>query len=100
MKTWILKAVIISTICIFSSSALAYAQCGPRKLIVEQLKKKYQETRGGMGLSNGILFEVWAAKSTGSFTILTTTPRRISCIIVAGKNWEFTPQVKEDTPGF
>ena len=79
------------------TSANAMMQCGPRKIITQQLKQKYRETSGGLGLASGILFEIWSAPDTGTFTILTTTPQNISCIMAAGRDWSFRkikPQVK------
>ena len=72
-----------------TTSANAVMQCGPRKIITKQLEQKYRETSGGLGLASGILFEIWSAPDTGTFTILTTTPQNISCIMAAGRDWSF-----------
>ena len=45
----------------------AQFNCGPRAVIVKQLKEKFHEQSGGMGLSRGVLFEIWSAPMTGTF---------------------------------
>ena len=90
-------ALLTATLCLqlaWTTSADAQFHCGPRKIITQQLKEKFQESSGGMGLSKGVLFEIWSAPATGTFTILTTTPQNISCIMAAGKDWSF--QIIED----
>ena len=60
---------------------------------MKELKEKFHEQSCGMGLSRGVLFEIWASDKTGTFTILTTTPKNISCVMTAGKDWSFkTPE--------
>lgn len=89
MRALILSTCILCLQLIWTTAASAQFHCGPRKIITEQLKDKFQESSGGMGLSKGVLFEIWSAPSTGTFTILTTTPQNISCIMAAGKDWSF-----------
>ena len=72
-----------------ATPATAQIYCGPRDKIVKNLKEKFQEQSGGMGLSRGVLFEIWASAKTGTFTILSTTPQNISCVMTAGKDWSF-----------
>ena len=85
-------ALLTATFCLqlaWIPAADAQFHCGPRKIITQQLKEKFQESSGGMGLSKGVLFEIWSAPTTGTFTILTTTPQNISCIMASGKDWSF-----------
>ena len=86
---WTLRATLCLGVIAFAFNAQAQFHCGPRKIIVEQLKQKFKERSGGMGLSNGVLFEIWSAPETGTFTILTTTPQNISCIMATGNDWSF-----------
>ena len=62
---WILTCLVCAFV--FTTAANAQLQCGPRKFITDQLKKKFHESSGGLGLSNGILFEIWASPDTGTF---------------------------------
>ncbi|MEM8974867.1 MAG: hypothetical protein AAGD43_22640 [Pseudomonadota bacterium] len=92
MRTATLLAGLFASLFVMVGSAHAQMQCGPRKLITDQLKTKFQESSGGLGLSGGVLFEIWSSPKTGTFTILSTTPQHISCIMAAGRDWSFREQ--------
>lgn len=92
MRAATLLAGILASIFVLSASAHAQMQCGPRKLITKHLQTKFQESSGGLGLSGGVLFEIWSSPKTGTFTILSTTPQHISCIMAAGQDWSFQKQ--------
>lgn len=62
--------------------------CAERSSIVTGLGAKFGETHIGGGLqSETQMVEVWMSQSTGSFTILVTTPDGQSCIVSSGNNW-------------
>lgn len=65
------------------------AQCAERQTIVETLQARYGETRQSIGLAqnNGIV-EVFASTSTGSWTILFTSPNGNTCLVASGDNYE------------
>jgi hypothetical protein len=74
-----------------ASSAFAQAQvaCGARAAVVSKLGEKYGEVRRGGGLVGATaIFEVWASESTGTWTILKTTPDGLSCIMAVGEGWQ------------
>lgn len=49
---------------------------------------KYKETLQSVGISGaGNLIEVWANLETGTFTIISTSPRGVSCFKVGGKGF-------------
>ena len=63
--------------------------CGKRADILRQLGEKYGETRRSMGLSEGQgVVELYASEETGSWTILLTTPRGVSCMMAAGQAFQ------------
>ena len=63
--------------------------CHSHAEIAKQLGMKYKEAPISIGLqSNGNLLQVFASKDSGSWTILSTTPKGMSCILAAGKSWE------------
>tara|TARA_B100000315_G_C14532197_1_gene566748 strand:+ start:1171 stop:1473 length:303 start_codon:yes stop_codon:yes gene_type:complete len=71
-----------------SAVAQQAALCGDRAEAVASLEKKYSEKPVSIGLaSNGAVLEVFASEA-GTFTIVMTYPNGISCLIVAGENWE------------
>ncbi len=66
----------------------AQAVCGPRAEILERLEEKFAETPQAIGLSeDGALIEIVVSPS-GGWTILATYPRRPSCVVATGKDWE------------
>ena len=71
----------------------AYAQdnrkCAPRDRVVESLTVTYGETRQSIGLApnNGVI-EVFASKSTGTWTITVTMPTGVTCLVASGQAFE------------
>jgi hypothetical protein len=65
--------------------------------IAKQLSSKYEEAPVAFGLqSNGNLLQVYASEDKGTWTVVSTTPAGMSCIVAAGKSWEALPFLKED----
>lgn len=71
------------------SVAQAQVTCGERDAVVEKLGEKYGEVRRGGGLTGSTaIFEIWASESTGTWTILKTTPNGMSCVMAVGESWQ------------
>jgi hypothetical protein len=72
--------------------------CHDATEIAKQLNAKYQEAPVAFGLqTNGNLLQVYASKEKGTWTVVSTTPAGMSCIVAAGKGWESLPyDVKQD----
>ena len=65
--------------------------------IAKQLNSKYDESPVAFGLqSNGNLLQVYSSEEKGTWTVVSTTPTGVSCIVAAGKSWESRPFVKTD----
>jgi hypothetical protein len=65
--------------------------------IAKQLSNKYDEAPVAFGLqSNGNLLQVYSSEEKGTWTVVSTTPAGMSCIVAAGKRWESLPRVKSD----
>ena len=70
-------------------------RCAPRDVAVQHLTTTYDERRRSVGLAaNGTLVETYASDG-GSWTILTTRPDGISCMIASGRWFE---AVADDAP--
>jgi hypothetical protein len=86
---FILKATfVVAIFCTFSIPALAGPPCAEHDSMVRVLDGKYKEklsTYGVAGHKDKV--EVFVSKS-GTFTILSTRPDGISCVIAAGEDWE------------
>ena len=77
------------------------ANCGERTKVVEKLASKYDEhlTAGGLHKTRSAqsIMEIWSSSTTGTFTVLITSPQGISCVVAAGTDFfeaEEMPRVK------
>jgi hypothetical protein len=71
--------------------------CHDATEIAKQLSNKYDEAPVAFGLqSNGNLLQVYASEQKGTWTVVSTTPAGMSCIVAAGKRWESLPAIKSD----
>ena len=90
---------IIFGTAVMPTAANAQTVCGKRNDIIQQLQKKYGETRRSVGVQQGRgVVEVYASKETGSWTILVTDPRGMSCLMAAGEAFEHETVAEVDTP--
>ena len=66
--------------------------CQTHDEIMQMLNQKFAETPTALGLqSNGQLVQVFASKDGMTWTIVTTRPDGVSCIVALGRNWESVP---------
>ncbi len=80
-----------------ASTAMAQPQCNERENVLELLAKKYQETPIAAGVTNtGGLVEVLTDTKGGTWTIIVTTPRGMSCLVAAGEGWRNMEQIALD----
>ena len=71
--------------------------CHDYAKMAEHLGSKYDEQPVAFGMqSNGNLLQVFASKDTGTWTILSVSPKGTSCILAAGKTWEDLPGTSDD----
>ena len=55
-------------------------------------EQQYEEAPVAFGLqSNGNLLQVYASTEKDTWTVVSTTPNGMSCIVAAGKKWESLP---------
>lgn len=60
--------------------------------VAKQLSAKYDEAPVAFGMqSNGNLLQVYSSAEKGTWTVVSTTPSGMSCIVAAGKHWEQLP---------
>jgi hypothetical protein len=63
--------------------------CSDYKAVREQLAKRYEEAPISTGLqSNGNVLQVFTSERTGTWTVVSTTPAGVSCILAVGRSWE------------
>lgn len=92
-----LTGLILGTIAA-ATPALARENCGVRETMVAKLQNSYSESlvAGGLQASKNAntMVEVWASQTTGTFTMLLTSPEGVSCVVAVGTN--FFTQSPED----
>lgn len=73
--------------------------CHDASEIAEQLSKRYGEVPVAFGFqSNGNLFQVYSSEEHGTWTVVSTSPGGMSCVVAAGKGWEQLPALVVEEP--
>jgi hypothetical protein len=100
-----MKAGILASVSILLAAS-AQADEGERARVIpcfryadvtRQLQGAYAETPISLGIqSNGNLLQVFASADTGSWTIVSTTPDGMACVLAAGNNWESVAPARRD----
>jgi hypothetical protein len=63
--------------------------CDSRANIVAHLATEYGETLQSAGVTqSGTVLEVWASATTGTWTVLESSPEGTSCMVAAGQAFE------------
>ncbi len=74
------------------SGDLAAARCGEHDSVAGYLQQRFDERPVSLGLqADGRILQVFTSDRTGTWTIVTTTPHGISCIVTGGEAWEDLP---------
>lgn len=67
--------------------------------VARQLSATYHERPVSHGVqSNGNLLLVFNSATSGSWTIISTSPTGLTCILAVGQHWESTAPVRLDSP--
>lgn len=101
LRAFILAAFIVGTTNWFASYADAQQMrirmpCHDAAEIAKQLRNKYDEVPVAFGLqNNGNLLQVFSSEKKRTWTLVSTNPNGLSCIIAAGKHWETLPNIND-----
>ena len=88
--------IFIASMFLTVYSANAQTVCGERASLLKQLEGNYKEALVSMGLaSNGSIVEL-TKSDEGTWTILLTSPKGLTCLIAAGEHWEVLKQKKSE----
>jgi hypothetical protein len=88
MKRLLIAPCAAAVLAAFSFEAAAQQVCTMRADLLKMLDGKYKEWPSGQGLiGDRAMLEVFVSDK-GTFTIVSSTPNGVSCIIAAGNNWE------------
>jgi hypothetical protein len=97
LLVWLLVGVAGTAAQEATSGAVEQQSCNSHGDLLAILKQTYTEEPNALGLqSNGHLLEVFVSKRTGSWTIVSTRPDGISCIVAAGRHWQSVPQTPDE----
>jgi hypothetical protein len=76
---------------IAATPVFAEAACAPRDEFARHLATNYKEESQGVGVTgDGSLFEIFASEA-GTWSLLITNGKKISCIVAAGDMWVSKP---------
>ena len=85
--------LMATLVCLAASASLAgpagaSAQCAARTDMVKALGERFHEQATALGLVNpNVVVEVFVSDQ-GTWTILATDTRGLSCVISAGESWQ------------
>ena len=79
----------VGALLLATSHAFAAPTCAPREALSRHLAERFDEARVGVGTAMGgsRMVEVYASDG-GSWSIVVTDPRGISCFMATGQDWE------------
>ena len=85
----IFSLIAASVLFLSVSSANAEQFCAPRDKAVVQLEKQFGEFVSGRGLAvNGKRMIELFVSEKGSWTVLISDPKGLSCVVTSGENWQ------------
>ena len=80
-----------------AQNAAVVQACDNHAEIAGRLGEQYKEVPTGFGIQlNGNLLQLYVSQETGTWTLLSTSPSGVSCIVGAGENWEILPEPIDD----
>lgn len=89
-------SIIISMMLLVIWHGVGNAQistCGNHAALTRTLGEKYKETPKFIAITGNInLIEVFTS-AAGTWTVLITSPDKITCIVASGDSWEAMPPV-------
>ncbi|RDJ14765.1 hypothetical protein [Rhizobium grahamii] len=92
----LISVVILATSMIahpHSAASQMMRSCAARSEVVNFLDKNFAERLTAVGLVNqNAMLEIYAAQS-GTWTLLITDTRGISCLLLSGDSWETMPSL-------
>ena len=90
MIKYLVLFLFLFSLPVFANAAPQRLPCGKRAVLIANLETNYKETLRVQGLqTNGQMVEIFTTKDGSTFTILSSMPTGISCIVSAGENLIF-----------
>lgn len=94
-RTTLAFLAAVLTLVLWITTAHAMPQCSTREVMIGSLLREYGEVVIGRGiLSNGSIIELFVNRSTGTWSMLTSSPKGPTCVVATGSYWS-TAEPKE-----
>ncbi len=92
----LISSVLLTALFAAPAAHAAGMVCGERTSLLKALHDKYKESPTALGLSSSgkAMFEVFTSKN-GTWTIVMTTTKGVTCIMAAGHSWQESLEVVE-----
>ena len=85
---------------LMAGAASAAPQCADRAVVLMTLAVQYGEVPRHIGIAADLtLMELFVNEKTRSWTITSTTPSKITCLVAAGQNYESIAETPPGPPG-
>lgn len=86
-----MKLAILFAVILFPTMAMAdqTTDCGDRDMVLLRLHERFSERLQAQGISDGdTIYEVFADKQSGTWTILVTDTNGETCLVAAGAGFQ------------
>lgn len=84
-----LTAVLALVVTMLPAMAQGTRNCAPRDIVLQRLSEAFGETRQAIGLgAQGAVVEVFASRTSGSWSITITVPSGMTCLVASGIAFE------------
>ena len=98
-KTFSLFATTLVLVLAAAPDAAAQSRCGAREKIVAHLATKYGEQQRSVGIQGrGEVIEIYTNPESGTWTIILTNARGLSCLMAAGEAFQQLTPKPAETP--
>ncbi|MFQ6017483.1 MAG: hypothetical protein ACE5KF_04750 [Kiloniellaceae bacterium] len=92
-----MTAAIFWAVLLLAQTAIAQPQCDRRDSVLDLLAQRYAEAPVAAGVTaQGSLIEVLTDAKGGTWTIIVTSPRGVSCVVFSGEGWRRLEQIAQD----
>jgi len=92
LKSMIVGLVLLATPVV----AQEVNQCAPRQVVIDALLSAFNESVVSSGINHGpngpvSIYELMANTENGSWSLISTTPDGVSCLLAAGSDYNSSP---------
>lgn len=88
------RAITLAALIALPTASHSAPKCGPRDMVVKNMKDSYGETQQYVGLTEdgSAVIEMYANRETGTWTLVVTGPTGKMCLVETGQKFEAIQQ--------